>query len=201
MDNGDKRHQEATEMNSLNMQSLLHHLREATAASHATLDGAFGSLDLATRGDYVRFLSGHAIGMAPLYASFHTFVTDDLGMDCPDYPAMLRQDLAALGVDGSQLPAIDPAAELTPQGSGYVVAGSRLGLAMIRKGGYWGKEHALPSSYMEDEAGLAIWKAAAANMKQDLPSADEAGRQSIAAVAAFETFRAAFEASAELAAV
>lgn len=183
-------------MNSLNMQPLLIHLREATAASHETLDGAFGSLDLRLRSDYVRFLSGHAIGMTPLYASFRSFVTDELGMACPDFPAMLQSDLAGLGVDVAELPAIAPASELTAQGSGYVIAGSRLGLAMIRKAGYWGRDHALPSAYMEDDAGLAIWKATAAHLKRTVTDEPEAHRQSMAAVAAFETFRAAFTATA-----
>jgi len=178
------------------MHSLLVHLREATAASHATLDGAFGSLDLGTRSDYVRFLAGHAIGMSPLYDSFQNFVTDELRMDCPDYLAMLRQDLAALGVDTAQLPAVAASDGLTAQGSGYVVAGSRLGLAMIRKGGYWGRDHALPSAYMEDDTGLGIWKAAASHLKENVPDETQAARQSAAAVAAFDTFRAAFDASA-----
>ncbi|RYE52519.1 MAG: heme oxygenase, partial [Hyphomicrobiales bacterium] len=134
-------------MNSLNMQTLLIHLREATAASHASLDGAFGSLDLGMRGDYVRFLSGHAIGMVPLFASFQAFVAGELGMECPDYAALLHDDLAALGVDAGQLPVVAILPELTPVGSGYVIAGSRLGLTMIRKQGYWGREHALPSAY------------------------------------------------------
>ena len=186
----------STEMNSLNMQSLLIHLREATAPSHATLDGAFGSLDLAVQGDYVRFLSGHAIGMAPLFASFQAFVTGELGMDCPDYPAMLRDDLARLGVDTMQLPVVTTLPQLTPTGSGYVISGSRLGLTMIRKQGYWGRDHALASAYMEDDAGLAIWKATAAQLKQVVPDAIQASRESAAAVAAFDTFSAAFSASA-----
>jgi heme oxygenase len=178
------------------MQTLLIHLREATAPSHATLDGAFGSLDLGSRGDYVRFLSGHAIGMDPLFASFQAFVTRELGMECPDYPALLRDDLAALGVDAAQLPVVATVPELTPVGSGYVVAGSRLGLTMIRKQGYWGRDHALPSAYMEDDSGLAIWKAAAARLKQITPDEEDAAREGAAAIAAFDTFRAAFGASA-----
>lgn len=178
------------------MQTLLVHLREATAASHATLDSAFGSLDMNERADYARFLSGHAIGIAPLFDSFRAFVEDDLELDCPDYPAMLRDDLAALGVDALSLPSLAAPAQLTPSATGYVLAGSRLGLAMIRKGGYWGKAHALPSAYMEDEAGLAIWKHAAARLKQDEVDPARAARESAGAVAAFETFREAFAASA-----
>jgi heme oxygenase len=109
---------------------------------------------------------------------------------------MLRKDLAALGVDAGNLPSVSSPSELTPIGAGYVVSGSRLGLTMIRRAGYWGSEHALPSAYMEDEFGLAIWKAASAYLKRDDIDLSAAQRDSTAAVAAFETFRAAFTASA-----
>jgi heme oxygenase len=178
------------------MPSLLSHLREATSASHETLDAAFGSLDLTSRDDYVRFLSGHAIGIAPLFASFHSFVQDDLGLDCPDYPSMLREDLAALGVDTADLPKVSAPAELSPLSTGYVVAGSRLGLAFIRRKGYWGDAHAHPSAYMEDERGLAVWKEAVAQFKQVEADEAKAAREAAGAVAAFETFRHAFAASA-----
>jgi heme oxygenase len=193
MDSGTK---EASETHPLNMQTLLTHFREATAASHAMLDSAFGSLDMTERADYARFLSGHAIGMAPLFDSFRAFVEEDLGLDCPDYPAMLRDDLRALGVDAGRLPSLVAPTQLTPSATGYVVAGSRLGLAMIRKAGYWGMAHALPSAYMEDEAGLAIWKHAAARLKQDEVDPARAARERAGAVAAFDTFREAFAASA-----
>lgn len=179
-------------------QSLLVHFREATKASHETLDAAFGALDLSLRQDYVRFLGGHAIGMAPLFASFRSFVEGELGLHCPDYPAMLQADLAALDVDASTLATIEAASPLTPAGTGYVISGSRLGLAMIARKGYWGREHGLPSAYMDDQQGLAIWKQAAAHLKQDAPDEADAAHERDAAVAAFDTFRAAFAASASV---
>ncbi|MBB4859980.1 heme oxygenase [Novosphingobium chloroacetimidivorans] len=178
------------------MQPLLTHLRDATAASHALLDAAFGSLEMSDRADYVRFLSGHAIGLAPLFGNFRAFVEDDLGLACPDYLGMLHQDLAALGIDGAELPRIAAAGGLTHAATGYVIAGSRLGLTMIRRQGYWGAAHALPSAYMEDERGLAIWKDAVGWLKQR--ELDDAQAERNAAVAAFDTFRAAFDASATI---
>lgn len=177
------------------MKSLLTHLREATSASHESLDTAFGSLNMGERSDYTRFLSGHAIGLAPLFPLFRSFVEDNLGVACPDYPAMLRQDLAALGVDSTQLPKVSAARDLTPSAAGYVIAGSRLGLTMIRRQGYWGAAHALPSTYMEDERGLAIWKNAAAQLKLRELEDKDAQTERSAAVAAFDTFREAFVAS------
>lgn len=178
------------------MQPLLFHLREATAASHEMLDSAFGSLDMSDRNDYARFLSGHAMGLAPLFGHFRSFVEGDLGLECPDYPAMLRADLASLGIDAEDLPVVQQSAALSPTATGYVIAGSRLGLAAISRNGYWGRAHALPSAYMEDARGLAVWKDVAARLKQIVPDEAEAKREGAAAVAAFDTFRAAFAASA-----
>jgi heme oxygenase len=174
------------------MESLLTQLRDATRASHATLDAAFGSLDLSRRDDYVRFLRGHAIGMAPLFASFQSFVECELGTTCPDYPAMLAADLASLD-EAAPAFAVEPAGPIANAATGYVIAGSRLGLAMIRKQGYWGRSNELPSAYMEDDLGLAIWKEAATRLKA-LP-ADETEREAKAAITAFDTFREAFAAS------
>lgn len=178
------------------MQPLLSHLREATQASHELLDAAFGSLDMTERHDYVRFLRGHAVGLAPLFPTFRRFVEDDLGLACPDYSAMLRDDLAKLDVDIDALPRIPAQGDLSPAASGYVVSGSRLGMTVIGRAGYWGRDHGNPSSYMEDTQGLAVWKAAAAHLKQHELSAAEAASERAAAVAAFNTFRAAFEATA-----
>lgn len=189
------RSKEVLEIYPLNMQSLLTSLRDATASSHNTLDAAFGSLDLSVREEYVRFLAGHAIGMAPLFATFRSFVEDDLGRVCPDYPAMLHDDLAALGVDSTKLPTVEVRSALTPSATGYVVSGSRLGLAMIRKKGYWGQAHALPSAYMEDDAGRDIWKDAVARLKPECADEAVVAHESAAAVAAFDTFRSAFAAS------
>lgn len=181
------------------MQTLLSHLREATHASHEMLDAAFGSLDLTGRDDYVRFLSGHAVGLAPMFAAFRSFVEDELGLACPAYPSMLRDDLAKLDVHADALPHVATQGDLSPAATGYVVSGSRLGLTVIGRAGYWGRDHGMPSSYMEDIQGLAVWKATAAHLKQTEMSEEEAAPERAAAVAAFDTFRAAFDASAAVA--
>lgn len=178
------------------MPPLLSHLRDATRASHDLLDADFGSLDLTERTGYARFLSGHAIGIAPLFGTFRLFVERDLELACPDYPAMLRADLAAIGIDADALHHIAEPTALEPAATGYVIAGSRLGLGMLARGGYWGRSNGLPSAYMDDQQGLAIWKETAAWLKQDVPDDERAERERSAAVAAFDTFRHAFAASA-----
>ncbi|MEW9856974.1 biliverdin-producing heme oxygenase [Novosphingobium sp. M1R2S20] len=178
------------------MQSLLSHFRTATKASHELLDSAFGSLDLSDRADYVRFLSGHYMGMAPVIGQFRNFVEGTLGLQYPDYSRMLREDLAALEVDADSLPGVTPSGEVSPEAAGYVVSGSRLGLTTLARAGYWGRSHDLPSAYMDDVEGLSIWKSTAALLKEDMPDDARAKRQSMAAVVVFDTFREAFATSA-----
>ncbi|HUD29641.1 MAG TPA: biliverdin-producing heme oxygenase [Novosphingobium sp.] len=177
---------------------LLSQLREATGPSHERLDASFGSLDLARRHDLARFLAAHAIGLAPLFPVFRAFVEGELGLSCPDYPAMLAEDLAALGVDAQALPVLDvPAAIAPPEaaaGVGYVICGSRLGLAMIRQRGYWGEAEGFRSAYMTDGRGHEAWKALVPHLRGRAPADATTPRD--AALAAFDTFSAAFAASA-----
>ncbi|MET1756774.1 heme oxygenase [Novosphingobium sp. RD2P27] len=178
------------------MQSLLSLYRAATKGSHDSLDAAFGSLDLSNRADYVRFLRGHAMGLASIFDGFRRFVEEDLHLACPDYPAMLADDLTKVGVDARDLRSVSPAGEVSQRAAGYVIAGSRLGLAALARSGYWGRTHALPSTYMDDRQGLAIWKHTAAKLKQVVPDEARAERESSSAITVFDTFRDAFAASA-----
>ncbi|WP_379485652.1 biliverdin-producing heme oxygenase [Novosphingobium soli] len=177
---------------------MLSTLRQATGPSHERLDGSFGSLDLHRREGLARFLAAHAIGLAPLFPTFRAFVEEELQLECPDYPAMLRADLAALGIDGDGLPAVEgarlefPGARL---GVGYVVCGSRLGLAMIRQRGYWGEAQGFRSAYMADGRGHEAWKALVPLLKGRAYPPEEAANAREAALGAFDIFARAFEAS------
>lgn len=178
---------------------LLGLLREATGPAHERLDASFGSLDLSRRDDLARFLSAHAIGLAPLFPVFRAFLEERLGLECPDYPAMLAADLAALGTQVASLPVLETPAAIGPVGAepgvGYVVCGSRLGLAMIRQRGYWGEAEGFRSAYMTDGRGHEAWKALVPLLRGQAPSPDAAQAARDAALAAFDTFSAAFAAS------
>ncbi|WP_232512616.1 biliverdin-producing heme oxygenase [Novosphingobium sp. PP1Y] len=189
-------------MNNAEAPDMLAELRAATAQAHARLDGAFGALDLSERDGLARFLSAHAIGLGPLFPVFRNFVESELGMNCPDYPAMLSEDLRSLGNDPDDLPqlAVDPAlqAPSAPVGVGYVVAGSRLGMAVLRKQGYWGEQStsATPGRYMEDESGHAVWKTLMPWLKGRTFDQGEREAVTAAALAAFSSFASAFAVSA-----
>lgn len=178
--------------------AVLAALREATGTAHARLDAAFGALQLDRQEDLVRFLRGHAIGIAATFAPFRAFVEDELGLTCPDYREALAADLAALGEADAALPAIstpwlaDRGAAL---GLAYVVAGSRLGLAVLRKRGYAGRAMGRRSRYMEDESGVVIWRVLLGQMREHDLSPAQIAAACTAALATFACFERAFELS------
>ncbi|SLJ96424.1 heme oxygenase [Novosphingobium mathurense] len=189
-------------MNNVEVPDMLAELRAATAQAHAQLDGAFGSLDLSDKDGLTRFLSAHAIGLGPLFPVFRNFVENQLGMDCPDYPLMLSEDLRSLGDDPDELPqlAVDPALQgpSAQVGVGYVVAGSRLGMAVLRRQGYWGEQSTsdTPGRYMDDESGHAVWKTLMPWLKGRTFDQGERKAVTAAALAAFSSFASAFAVSA-----
>ncbi|WP_052223436.1 biliverdin-producing heme oxygenase [Novosphingobium malaysiense] len=174
-------------------------LRERTGPSHERLDAAFGSLVLDRRADLIRFLSAHAIGLAPLQAVFRRFVEEELGLAAPDYLDMLRDDLHRLGMKSAALPTLATPPEIAASGSaagvGYVIAGSRLGLAVIRRQGYWGEQQGFRSRYMEDDSGPACWKALLPWLREHAFTALDCEAVPAAALASFDTFARAFAVS------
>ena len=181
---------------------MLNQLRMATGPSHQRLDAAFGSLDLANKDDLRRFLCAHAMALSPLFSTFHRFVERELALPCPDFPAMLAADLAALGQPVAALTALDIPQAIVPEegaaGVCYVIAGSRLGNAVIRRDGYDGRDTGRPSRYMEDDTGHEVWKALVPWFAGRPFSAVETAAIEGAALAAFTTFETAFAVSATL---
>lgn len=175
---------------------MLNQLRSATRDAHGRLDAAFGALDLADARDCARFLTAHAVALASLHPHFVRFVEEELGLACPDFPAMLRADLAERGVRMDDLPiiAVDSAISHPCGGAGvgYVIAGSRLGNAVIRREGYFGRESGTPSRYMEDDTGHAVWKELGSWARARTFGATEAATVEAAALATFTHFETAF---------
>lgn len=173
-------------------------LRHATASSHEALDQRFGSLDLTDRDDYARFLGAHFIGIAALAPTVRAFAADALGVAMPDYPALLADDLDALGVPAARLPRVIVPPALEPAAVAYVVAGSRLGIAGLSRLPSWGSRHAVARAYMEDVEGLHLWRALLGWMAAR-PLAPAAGEALVAsAEAAFAVFAEAFARSGEM---
>lgn len=181
---------------------MLELLRTATGAAHARLDLAFGAMDLHREDDCRLFLSAHAMALRPLMPLFARFVQDELGSPCPDYLAMLERDLAERGCNADSLPLIDAPREVTLRegiaGLSYVIAGSRLGNAVIRRAGYAGRDSGRRSRYMEDDTGHDVWKALAPWLRACNFPAEQREQCKAAALATFTTFENAHAASANM---
>lgn len=112
-------------------------LRAATAAEHDRVDRLFGALDLADPADYRRFLAAQAAAYLPVEAAIDAAGGARLLADWPARRrgALLRRDLAALAVP---VPAPEPPPDLAGDaatlGAIYVLEGSRLGGALLRRG-------------------------------------------------------------------
>lgn len=112
------------------------HLRKATANAHDRVDAAFASFDLSDARPYGAFLQRHAAAFLPAEDALTRAGAGDL---IPDWEQFLRgpaliADLARMGlsVPAPKRPPdyADPAAIF---GGAYVLEGSRLGGALLRR--------------------------------------------------------------------
>jgi heme oxygenase len=111
-------------------------LRTATGGSHERVDAAFSGFDLADRRSYGRFLTAQAAAHIAVEAALER---DGVATVLLDWPArrradLLREDLAALGLPvppAVAQPAFEGAAAML--GAVYVLEGSRLGGALLRR--------------------------------------------------------------------
>ncbi|MES2336473.1 MAG: biliverdin-producing heme oxygenase [Pseudomonadota bacterium] len=111
-------------------------LREATADCHDRVDAAFSVARLDDSADYGRFLQAQAAAFIPCELAL-----DRSGADAvlPDWSARRRADLltADLGDLGMELPAMPDISPFIGEpamlGAVYVLEGSRLGGAMLKR--------------------------------------------------------------------
>lgn len=178
---------------------LLAFLRAATAEAHGGLDASFSALPLDSRAGFARFLVGHAIGWTALGPQLRDFAARELDTPVPDYAALLAQDLAEMDIDTAVLPRIEPPAAACPVAVSYVLAGSRMGIAMIRRQPTWAAETGRAGRYLADPSGPDLFRALRDWM--DGPAGDEVDRDAAARAAcgAFAVFAHAFDLSAETA--
>ena len=127
-------------------------LRAATRFCHDEVDALYGQFDLAERGSYGDFLASHARALIPLEDWLDLTKLAE-GTE-PRSPA-LRADLDALG-----RPLIEPAAlawdkkEAALWGAAYVLEGSRLGGAVLRKA----VAADLPHAYLSSTHPQGAWR-------------------------------------------
>ena len=111
-------------------------LKAATRDAHERVDAAFGAHDLATRAGYARFLLGQAAALAPIEQALTEAGAALLIEAWQEHrrAPLLTADLTALGLASpSPLPAPRFADEAELAGGLYVLEGSRMGGAMLRR--------------------------------------------------------------------
>ena len=168
-------------------------LRAGTAAEHDRVDRLFSRLDLALEEDYRRFLLAQAAAFLPIERRLDQAGTAEL---VPDWSSrrradLLRADLSVLGVDEPVCipsPPLDsPAAQL---GAVYVLEGSRLGGAVLKRG----LPQAAPRRFLSAPQIQGSWRKLLESLDKFLYPSD---RLETAMAAAKEVFRN-FEAGGQL---
>ncbi|MEQ7874573.1 biliverdin-producing heme oxygenase [Sphingomonas sp. ASV193] len=162
-------------------------LRDETRAAHEAVDASFAGLDLAKRDDYAAFLVAHAAAFLPAEEAL-TAAGADLLM--PDWSvhrrgALLAADLADMGValpPPASAPRYDDEAAIL--GGAYVLEGSRLGGAMLRRQVGEG----LPRRFLDAVQPPGRWRGFIALLEQKLYTEAEQRRARDAALSTFALF-------------
>jgi heme oxygenase len=161
-------------------------LRGATRNDHASIDRMLLRFDLSRPEDYRTFLNIHFSSLVTLRAHWRLQDGDDFArmLGC------LEADLETLGCSPPALPilSVTPRSLSKGLGIGYVVRGSRLGAAVLRRGVVGD----LPTSYLDFVPGLS-WAGFLIQLEfiaGDPNGMDEATR---AATSTFGTFAAEFK--------
>jgi heme oxygenase len=110
-------------------------LRAATAAEHERVDRLFSGLDLANPADYRLFLLAQASAFLPVEAAIDKAGGKDVLPDWPDRRRghLLGEDLRELGAKPEPLPSPSLADPPSILGAIYVLEGSRLGGALLKR--------------------------------------------------------------------
>ena len=132
-------------------------LRAGTAAEHERVDSLFSTLDLARADDYRLFLTAQAAAFLPVEdaldaAGAEQFVAD---WQARRRSHLLREDLQALGAPipaPEPVPALHGTAEIL--GAVYVLEGSRLGGAMLKRS----VSPDMPQSFLSAPQAPGAWR-------------------------------------------
>lgn len=168
-------------------------LRSATAEAHARVDATFGAFDLTSRDGYRAFLLAQAAAFIPVEAALDAAGAAQVIADWPSRrrAALLREDLAVLGVQPSPLsePVFATAAQIC--GATYVLEGSRMGAAMLVRS----VPADLPTRFLAAPQPPGAWRALLERLDEQLAEPAAYGQALAAAQAVFDLFERAAEAT------
>jgi heme oxygenase len=156
-------------------------LRAATRNDHALVDRMLLHVDLNRTGDYVAFLNVHFAALIALQADWRLQDDADFAqmLDC------LRADLTRLNAPTTTTPTPPRAAPALAKGFGiaYVVRGSRLGAAVLRRS----ITAELPTSYLDFVPSLS-WPVFLGDLEVVVEQPNGAEEAAAAAQGAFKIF-------------
>lgn len=107
--------------------NLRERLRIETRPDHHKVDRAFASHDIATRTGFTIFIQSHEAGFSAMMGAASPGTCQELRA----FTEALRADLSVL--DAPRIPVAQPTPQPHPLACDYMVAGSRLGTAVMRK--------------------------------------------------------------------
>jgi heme oxygenase (biliverdin-IX-beta and delta-forming) len=161
-------------------------LRRATADAHAKVDGLFSHVDLASAAGYRAFLAAQAFAHLPVEDALDAGGAERVFADWPGRrrAALLRADLEELGgsAEPGPAPRLTDAAELA--GAAYVIEGSRLGGALLRRSVGAG----LPIRFLCAPAEPGAWRALLLRLDEVLADDGSLARATEAAKRVFGLF-------------
>lgn len=164
-------------------------LRAGTAAEHDRVDRLFARFDLDREEDYRRFLLAQAAAFLPVEAALDAAGAAEL---VPDWTHrrrgnLLRADLSELGAGEpppvAPPPLEDPAAQL---GAIYVLEGSRLGGAVLKRG----LAEAAPRRFLSTPQNPGSWRKLLETLDMFLYRSDRLEAALGAARGVFQSFEA-----------
>lgn len=158
------------------------------------MDGLFSQFDLATRAGYAQFLQAQAIAFLPAEAALDAASAERV---LPDWPERrrgdrLRRDLGALSVPVPEPtdPEMSIVSDPTILGAVYVLEGSRLGGAMLKRTVPSG----LPMAFLDASQPRGGWRNLLALMDKRLSRQPELEAAILAARQLFKRFESGAEA-------
>ncbi len=157
-------------------------LKNETSLGHDRVDADFASLPMDTKQGFATFLTAHHLAWSLLGTTWEQFVQYELGLRPPPYLSLLRDDLAEVLGDRDLPQPLEAALPDCHAGIVYVLAGSRMGMAVIRRRPNWARESQRGQRFVEDGSGPTVFRAMVGYLDEstqgrvDAPAAIEAAK-------------------------
>lgn len=163
-------------------------LRAATAADHDRVDTIFSRYDLSSGSDYGAFLCAQASALLPIEEAL-----DEAGAEqvVPDWPVRRRANLLKADLDALHIPLPEPLparpiiiGKASILGAVYVLEGSRLGGAVLKRG----LAEGAPKRFLDARQDAGSWRKLLKSLDDLLVRPDQLEAAAVAAREIFSRF-------------